>query len=302
MLTFGGLLLCLRQKFGHGLRVAYYRDLVRPRILLTPPVHNTTDKRCEIHVLTSSQDWLNLIWTLKSFYAAAGRHYTLCIHEDGSLARDEMQTLRTHFPDARIISKSEADVQVLPSLESFPRCLEFRKTNHLSPKVFDFPHYLESERMLILDSDVLFFKEPTGLLRRIEDDDYRLNVANRDIANAYTVDPKVVKTQTGIDLIERFNAGLGLIHKDSLRLDWIEEFLGLPGISAGHFWRTEQTLSALSSSRFGVELLPAEYDVRLEPGISGLLCRHYVGPVRHLFYSEGIRHLAKKRFLNRGSQ
>src|SRR5438067_618716 len=130
-MTPGALVLHFRQKFGHGVRVAWYRDVVRPRVLRTPPVIGTTDQACEIHVLTSSQDWLNLIWALKSFYSASGRHYALCIHEDGSLAREEMQTLRTHFPDARIISKSEADVQVQPSLESFPRCLEFRKTNHL---------------------------------------------------------------------------------------------------------------------------------------------------------------------------
>jgi hypothetical protein len=144
---------------------------------------------------------------------------------------------------------------------------------------------------------VLFFKEPTELLRRIEDHNYHRNVVNRDIASAYTVDPKAVKAQTGIDLIEGFNSGLGLIHKDSLRLDWIEEFLGLPGILEGHFWRIEQTLYALSSSRFGVELLPSEYNVRLELGINGLPSRHYVGAIRHLFYKEGISHLVKNRFL-----
>lgn len=296
-MTPGALLLQFRQKFGRGLRVAYYRDVVRPRILQTPPLTSTTDKACEIHVLTSLGDWLNLIWTLKSFYAASGRHYALCIHEDGSLAGEEMQTLRTHFPAARIILKSEADAQVLPSLELFPRCLEFRKTNHFAPRVFDFRHYLESERMLQLDSDVLFFKGPTELLRRIEDHDYRLNVVNRDIASAYNVDPKVVKTQIGINLIERFNAGLGLIHKDSLRLDWVEEFLGLPAIVEGHFWRIEQTLSALSSSRFGVELLPPSYDIRLNGEISDSPSRHYVGAIRHLFYREGIRRLVKNHFL-----
>ncbi len=301
-MTPGVLWLRFQQKFEHGLRVAWYRDVIRPHILQTPPLMGTTDVACEIHVLTSSQDWLNLIWTLKSFYAASGRLYALCIHEDGSLAGEEMQTLHKHFPAARIIPKSEADAQVLPSLASFPRCLEFRKTNHLSPKVFDFLHYLESERMLLLDSDVLFFQEPTELLRRVEDRNYHRNLVNRDIASAYTVDPKVVKAQTGIDLVEGFNSGLGLIHKDSLHLEWIEEFLGLPGILEGHFWRIEQTLYALSSSRFGVELLPPEYNVRLEPGMSGLPCRHYVGAIRHLLYSEGIRHLVKKRFLNKGRQ
>ena len=30
-------------------------------------------------------DWLNLLWTLKSFYLVSGRRYRLCIHEDGTL-------------------------------------------------------------------------------------------------------------------------------------------------------------------------------------------------------------------------
>src|SRR2546423_15297869 len=117
-MTAGRLLLQFQLKFGRGLRVAYYRDVVRPRILQTPAVTDTTDKTCEIHVLTSSQDWLNLVWTLKSFYAASESNYAVCIHEDGSLSRQELETLRQHFPAARVISRSEADEAVLPTLES----------------------------------------------------------------------------------------------------------------------------------------------------------------------------------------
>ena len=151
--------------------------------------------------------------------------------------------------------------------------------------------------MLLLDSDVLFFREPTKLLRAIEDPGYGLNTVNRDIASAYTVDPAEVKRQMGINFIERFNTGLGLIQKESLRLDWIEEFLGLPGILEGHFWRIEQTLYALCSSRFGVELLPETYDIRLSGGINNSSCRHYVGAIRHLFYKEGIRWLVRAGLL-----
>ena len=290
-------MLRFRQKFGRGLRVAYYRDLIRSRILRTPPVTGTIDKICEIHLLTSGQDWLNLIWTLKSFYRVAKKRYALCIHEDGSLTPEQIEILAKHFPDARVITKSTADADVLPSLAPFPRSLEFRKTNHLAPKVFDFHFYLESDRMLLLDSDVLFFSEPAELLRAIEDPKYHLNIVNKDIASAYTVDPAEVKSRTGVNLIERFNSGLGLIHKASNRLEWIEEFLGLPGMLDGHFWRIEQTVQALCSSRYGVELLPNKYDIRLTGAISNSACRHYVGAIRHLFYGEGIRHLVKSRFL-----
>jgi hypothetical protein len=300
-MTAGHLLLRFRQKFGRGLRVAYYRDVVRPRILHTSPVENTYDRTCELHVLTSWQDWLNLIWTLKSFYMASRRNYALCIHEDGSLSRQQLETLREHFPAARVISRVEANDTVLSTLAAFPRCRAFRESNHLSPKLFDFRHYLQSERMLLLDSDVLFFREPAELLRRIEDKNYCWNTVNRDIASAYTVDGKTVKAQSEVDLIEGFNSGLGLIHKDALRLEWMEEFLGLPGILDGHFWRIEQTLQALCSSRFGVELLPSEYDIRLQSRINRVACRHYVGAIRHLFYKEGISRLQKEQFLKRAA-
>jgi hypothetical protein len=280
-------------KYGHGLRVAYYRDVVRPRILQTPPVEGLDDRRCEIHVLTSQQDWLNLIWALKSFYASSGRKYELCIHDDGSLEPFSRDQLLKHFPDARLIDRPTADRAVLPALEQFPRSRAFRETNHLSPKLFDFRHFLRADRMLLLDSDVLFFENATELVRRIEDPTYRRNSVNADIQTGYTVDPVAAGKRFGMNVPERFNSGLGVIHGDSLQLEWIEEFLDFPGI-LGHFWRIEQTLFALCSARYGVELLPPEYRVSLARGVDGCVAKHYVGAIRHLMYGEGIRKLTRE--------
>jgi glycosyltransferase involved in cell wall biosynthesis len=296
MPSFGSLLYRARSTLGHGLNVAWQRDVIRPRILATPAVNRTDDMRCEIHVLTSGGDWLNLIWALKSFYHFSGRRYALCIHDDGTLERDHRVALRCHFPAARLIGKAEADAKMSPLLSDHPRCAELRRTNHLSPKIFDFASYAQSDRLLLLDSDVLFFAEPVELLRRIEDPEYRRNSVNADVASAYTVDPDDVRRLTGVELIARFNSGLGLIHRDSLNLAWLEEFLALPGI-IGHFWRIEQTLFALCSSRWGAELLPEEYAVHLQGSVGRACCRHYVGAIRHLFYGEGVRRLTRDGML-----
>jgi hypothetical protein len=258
------------------------------------------DATCEIHVLTSKQDWLNLIWTLKSFYWASGRKYALCIHDDGSLGAEQQDALKRHFPQARIIDRADADRRMEAVLDDYPRCRRFRFSNHLAPKIFDFAAYLETERMLLLDSDLLFFAPPTELLLRIEDHAYGKNTVNADVASAYTTDAATVRAHTGVELIDRFNSGLGLIHRDSLRLDWIEEFLGVPGI-LGHFWRIEQTLFALCSSRFGVELLPPEYDVYLAHGLGNRPSRHYVGAIRHLMYREGMPRLVRQGLLKRST-
>jgi hypothetical protein len=296
MVSLGALRLQFEQKYQYGWRTAYYRDTVRYQILKTRPITHTGDRTCEIHVFTCAKDWLNLIWTLKSFYWAAHRQYALCIHDDGTLGQNERDTLWHHFPNARVIDRPSADAKVSVELQAYPKCSAFRQSNHLAPKVFDFASYLESDRMLLLDSDILFFAEPTELLRRIEDPNYRLNTVNGDVSSAYTIDPQVVKEQMGVEVIERFNSGLGLIHRSSMRLDWIEAFLALPDV-LGHFWRIEQTLYALFSSQFGVELLPPDYDVHLEGGIGRSACRHYVGKIRHLMYDEGMRQLVKQGFL-----
>lgn len=298
MLKLGYIWLQYRRIFGHGLKVAWYRDVVRPRILSTPPIVDTADTRCEIHVLTSAQDWLNLVWALKSFYYASGRRYALCIHEDGSLGEDRIAVLRKHFPTARIVSRTEADKRLADVLRTFPRSLKFRNSNFLALKVFDFAAYLEADCMALFDSDLLFFSVPHAYLQRIEDPAYQGNFFNSDVAKGYTVEPETVRPLIGHDLKALVNSGFGIVRRDSIRWDWIEEFLALPGILDGHFWRIEQTLFALCSSRYGVELLPAEYNVRLEAGLGGRPMRHYVGAIRHLLYSEGIAHLVKEQLIS----
>lgn len=301
-LTPGALWLRFHQKFGHGLRVAWYRDVIRPRILGTPPIVDTTDDRCEIHALTCSTDWLNLIWALKSFYLMSGRRYALCIHEDGSLRPDELAKLREQFPSARIIRRVEADATIAMVLREFPRSREFRNTNLLAPKVFDFFAFSKSDRIILFDSDLLFFDVPAEYLKRAEDPHYTKNTFNADCGHAYTVDPVEVRQLVGHDVLPLINSGFGLLHRNSVRWEWTEEFLALPNILNGHFWRIEQTLLALCSSRFGAELLPDEYTLTLKPGIGLRPFRHYVGQIRHLMYSEGMARLVHDGFLNYSSQ
>ena len=149
--------------------------------------------------------------------------------------------------------------------------------------------------MVLFDSDLLFFDEPTDIYAVWKTATIGSTRSMR-IAKAPTR-----SMRSGADAawvrFARVNSGFGLIHRDSMRWDWIEEFLALPGLVDGHFWRIEQTLYALCSSRYGAELLPEEYAVRLEPGIQARPFRHYVGAIRHLMYGEGIARLVKGGFL-----
>ena len=283
-------------KYRDGLRVAYYRDVVRPQILEAPRLDLPEDRSCEIHVLTSDDDWLNLLWTLRTFEFRAGRRYALCIHDDGTLRPEAAERLCAAFPHARLIHRTEADAHLEKLLAPFPRSREFRATIKLALKVIDFPAYLEAPRMILLDSDVLFFARPDALLAALHDAAFVRNTLNKDWRDGYTIDVAKIRPMLGFDIPPLINSGLGLIHESSLRLDWIEEFLALPGVLS-HSHQIEQTLIALCSARFGFEMLPAEYDVHLGSCRPGVPCRHYTGPIRHLMFSEGIRTLVRQGFL-----
>jgi hypothetical protein len=152
--------------------------------------------------------------------------------------------------------------------------------------------------MLSFDSDLLFFSDPEALLAKIDDDSKRRNSFNADCGHGYTVYPHDVAALIGHPLLPNINSGLGLIHRGSIRVDWCEEFLRLPGILEGHFWRIEQTLVALCSSRFGADLLPEQYELYLTKGIGDRPFRHYVGRIRHLMYREGMRRLNQQGFMD----
>jgi hypothetical protein len=283
----GRLLYRYRAKFGHGFRTAWQRDVVRWRVLKTPPVDGLTDNSCEIHALTCERDWVDLIWALKSLYSVSDVRFRLCIHDDGSLRPEGLAALRAHFPDARVIFRSDADERVGLMLRNHPRCGALRQSNTLSLKVFDFLSYLESDRLLLLDSDILFFRRPEVLLNRIKDQGYKRNTLNRDWGMGYNVEPDVVQKILDFPFQSHVNSGLGLIHRKSYELDDFERWLAIPGMLS-HPHRIEQTLVGLASSKFGHEFLPKEYDVLAQRTRTNEILKHYTGPIRHLMYLEGL--------------
>jgi hypothetical protein len=282
-----------------GVRSTRSRRGLRPAILHTRPVPcEPPGASWEVHVLTSAQDFLDAVWAIKSLWWAGRQSFALCVHDDGTLDRGAFEQLRHHFPGARVIPRAQADADLASVLETTPvsRALRAYYTPYL--KIFDFRHYLSSARMLVLDSDVLFFSEPSTLLRHLVDPS-KPNTANRDIATAYTISTEAASKLLGVPCVERFNSGLAAIDRRSLDLRAIEELAATPRLldRANYLYVLEQTLYAMLSSRFGVELLPEPYDMSRSKRPDAGPCKHYPGRFRHLMYGEGMWHLARKGLL-----
>ncbi len=288
MMTPGRLLWLTRHFFRHGIRGAYGREVIARRILRCSPLAGLTDSRAEVHVLTSRVDWLPLIWTLRTFYRATGRSFRLCIHDDGTVPPFATTELRRQFPDARIVTRVTADLRLAADLIGAPACAAHRAKNPLLLKAFDFAAFLESDRLIVLDSDLLFFRAPTALLACLERDTGPRNSFNRDWRYGYSVAWEELAAHAPKPVESMINSGLGAVQRSALSVAWCEEYFNRFPTLPSHPHRIEQTLIALCVARAGHEMLPAEYDVHDGPTNFARPMRHYSGSFRVRLYTEGM--------------
>jgi hypothetical protein len=242
------------------------------------------------------------LWAAKSFYHYSGVDWPLVWHEGGSLDPANRAVLQRHFPQSSLLSAAEATARVEAALVrgGYLTCLKARRRSFMLMKMIDCVVLSNAPRLLHLDSDVLFFQSPKELIEAGVSKTAK-NLFNRDKGCWYTVSREAAKMRYAIDLIPELNAGLGLVHRESLTLPMMEEFLADPDILSEP-WLTEQTLQALCGSKVGVELLPETYLVSQSAGLTTskghpLVAKHYAGFIRPLLYEEGMTHLTRVGFL-----
>ncbi len=274
-----------------GWAQAFRRSRIQRLILGTRPVRTASSGKVEVRVLTWRRDWINAIWTIKSFYHSSGTDLPLFIH-DGGLEPGQLQTLASHFPDATVVTQDDANrrVEEILSRRGLKRCREYRSKNIATRKVFDFFLLSSAEQIISIDPDVIFFKRPAELL----DQPHARNLYNKDMEFAYSMSLDELEAAFGLRPPPLINSGLSRVARDSMDFEKIEEWLSHPKLF-GDKWVTEQTLHALVSARHGVETLPETYLVSTHPGLRpDLVCKHYPGFFRGLLYSEGMRHLVDR--------
>ena len=291
-----------REGFGRGWR----RWRLWSRILETPPVKTAPPRPgvgVEVHVLCYRLDYLYAIWALKSFYHQAGVDYPIVLHVQGTPPARAVAKLRSHFPHARLVLQREADQVVGNQLRArgLRRLEAARRESPFMLKLTDFALTSLAANILILDSDVLFFRQPRALLD-LGDDPVERCLFQRDPASTYNVTEELARAELGIPLAPRINTGIVVFPRERFDLARCEAFLEHPQVARRTGW-IEQTLYALWASEDAqFDYLPDDYLVSLDRGLpcEGLVARHYAGPSRVLLTEEGMPFLARGGFLRDG--
>ncbi len=275
----------------HGPLYPFWKSLFPRRILRSEPIRTHLWGDPTVCVLTSAKDWLPCLWGLASFYRFSGRRDPLLIYGDGTLTPAHAEAMIRVFPNARVVDRCWIDPAMELLLERYPRCRQYRETQPYALRIIDFPSICESRFILVLDSDVLFFEEPTELITRLADREPGDFLFQNDFQDAYAAPRARLAADFGVDVPPSLNCGIMLADVSGFRYDWIEDWLGRPEL-VNHCW-SEQTLWAMYGARHRPLRLSDDYALVCSPGIRrGLAAKHYVKPIRDLLYVEGIPHLS----------
>lgn len=249
------------------------------RILKSPPVECGDGTDFEVHMLTCHRDLLDALWCLKTFCHFSDTRPVIVIHDDGTLLASDVETLLQHFPGCRIIRRAEADAELTEYLSAYPHCLRFRLRPdfYCALKLFDVFHFARADKLLLLDSDVFFFRRPVELLQYIAaGQPFFL----RDYQDAYAMPRDAIKTTFGMAVEPMVNAGLIFLRRrhyaDHIKL--IEHYFEMEtNYPARDVNRHEQTLHAMLLSKVGAVSLGEAYQLSNRTAITDrTVAHHYV--------------------------
>jgi len=293
-MTPGRLLWLLRRDMARGWDASYhhYKTLHLIEQWYWPHWHKKLST-VPVHILTGKEDWQLAAWMLASLFQFTEMVWPVVIHDDGTLPEDGRAMLQSLFRNCRFIRRAEADDAMAKRLRPYPMCLQYRSSHPLGLKIFDMAHFSESDRYIVLDSDVLFFKQPRELMDWSRGPDPCSCWFNEDVGEASLISAQDAEDDLDVVLWPRVNSGLCLIYRPAIDFDFCDQALAVTSILRGKVWRVEQTLFALCASRHDCGgLLPRTYEVSLGKKASpNAISRHYVGAVRQRFFGEGLKRL-----------
>lgn len=277
------------ERFSDKLNKGYYqRRLVKKIKTLKPIQLQKENAKLTLCMLSSHRNFSESIAALYSFCFWNPNVY-LHYHEDGSLTQEEIDQLKNIFVGIEIHRRKDQNVIVGEYLHKhhLPQCHELRKSFIFSLRLFDFILHKKTDYVLQIDSDVLFFSNPTDIMTIIAEGN-KNGCFNQDVMNAYSFPNDTLKKYLDQPMVDLFNAGLFLHRLDTSFFNFVENIIQNEPESFKS-WHLEQTLFAMYISQQGNFLrLSEKYDLARINRNKGkaLISEHYVQSTGYDFHKD----------------
>ncbi|MFN3890331.1 MAG: hypothetical protein ACK4MV_08035 [Beijerinckiaceae bacterium] len=266
-------------------------EMIDAALRLAPAPARKDEVGAKVQFLSGRHFWYQTVFCFVSLQNVAPFRITPVIFDDGTLDDETCARIARVVPWAEFVKESETSDKLADALPpaKFPTLWARRRTYVHLRKLVDM-HAGQNDWSLVLDSDMLFFRQPVAVL-----DWFAAPRAMfmQDICNAYGYSPSLMARLSCEDMLAKVNVGLYGI--DRSRIDWelVEYWCHAQIKEEGAQYLQEQALTALILTQQHAEALDArEYIVmpRLSEGLipQGIL-HHYVAHSKRAYYQSTWR-------------
>lgn len=253
------------------------------------------DATLSVHTLLSHDHLSYYLFSIRSFLLASSLRCRIFVYDDGSLNHEDRTILRSIIRDVRVVFLDDYEAAVPRRL--FPHARAFMEDHPLGRRLLGVAVMNATPKLVILDSDVLFFRRPISIVRwaASRTNETRFNRDSQRVASVGLSPGQFAGI--GGSLIPYFNAGLLCTFADVLNIRLIETTLRcLREAGTCSTWIWDQTVWAAMVSRYPHRPLPSVYGFHNLRGrlrnlrLDRLTSMHFSAPRSH-FFSEGVQRL-----------
>lgn len=270
------------KNFDEDLINSWQTEKVKKKILSTAPVLCKGNYAVEIMSVTSHEDFWRLILGIKSFFQFSRLTCIVSIVDDGTLFEEDKKILRDHLKKSKIITheRIEEDLKTLKEKIFF----KYKNSPYLLKKICGYL-YSSKNKIIFLDSDVIFFKYPEELVSWIKSSLDCFFI--KDYQNAYLLSNLESIALFGVKQYPRVNSGvLGIKKKliDYAVLVKLIKFYDKNGFFRGPMFQSYfAVIFSLFKNKIHIVELTEKYLVPKEGkelDYDKVVCVHYVNPLR----------------------
>jgi hypothetical protein len=267
-------------------------DMIEAARTLRPLLPKEGPPQLDVSFLSGERYWYQTLFCLYSLQLCCEGQVAATIYDDGSLGEAHQALIRRAIPWIKFVLTAQIEAQLDRHLPTnlFP-ALRARRIAYPHLRKLTDIHPGRHGWTLVLDSDMLFFRSPTALLKWAVAPDRPCHMI--DAERAYGYSKLLMRELGGCEEPDRVNVGICGLRSERIRWEaldfWCRATIEREGVS----YLQEQALTALLLAGQPAIRLPAD-DYRVRPSASEgrnptAVLHHYVAESKRAFFQYGWR-------------
>lgn len=257
-------------------RMLLAHEAMKLKSLDLPPVQSF-EEGLPLYFLTGRGFLYQTLFCITSLSKHTKQKFLYHLVDDGSL---DINLAKEKLPGSIIITSAEIErnlKRALPELV-YPIIRQKRSVYPHLKKLTDIHTIQGSDRKLVLDSDMLFWREPVQLIEWLKKPSGNLFMTDSNLSYGYTKD--LMQQLCGAPIPDLLNVGIAGIQSDIIDWQSIEKWITILEAQEGGSYFLEQALTAMIAANSSFTLLPSNqyivYPSRKQVATQQGILHHYV--------------------------